>query len=143
MPATPNPFKSHLMRKLKVMSNRSKKVLKHWKENVALCNKGRCMEVDLDGDSCAYCKGYADMFLAPGADCCPGCPVRLYTGETNCQDTPYQKAYIHFRYIEITWGCDDDHDFDRDELSKAVKEEYKFLQKLDRLITSAIESKKR
>lgn len=50
--------------------------IKKWEDIVA--GEGK----DLGPDNCALCKKYYKM-------ACWGCPVRAHTGETCCEDTPY------------------------------------------------------
>ena len=60
----------------------------HWQENVAAETP---FDVKLGLKNCQLCREFPD-------DSCTGCPVAKFTGESNCDDTPYGNAA--YKWIE-------------------------------------------
>lgn len=46
-------------------------------------------------ENCAFCVMYID-----GENACSLCPVRLKTGKSHCDDTPYEKADFLYQAIQ-------------------------------------------
>jgi len=59
-------------------------VLEHWKY---MSEHGIDSDHTPDADSCAFCKEFNNC-----DNKCDGCPIRDYTGQYVCKDTPYWVA---------------------------------------------------
>jgi len=65
-----------------------RKSIKHWRENRAAKYP---YEVSVSPSDCALCvKFYTYSSTTPSS--CVGCPVRDYTGQWYCKNTPYEAA---------------------------------------------------
>jgi hypothetical protein len=71
--------------------------IKHWENNVAAKIPNA---VGLGSDSCALCVKFQDY-----GDCTT-CPVRTFSGERSCRNTPYRSAVDAHRI----WECNLDYD---------------------------------
>lgn len=64
---------------------------------------------------CALCRAFRDKD-------CNGCPVKMWTGELDCGDTPYDSEDI--------WGLYEDQGLDSEEFKAAARKELEFLKSL-------------
>lgn len=64
-----------------------KRSIKHWRENRAAKHP---YDASVGPDACALCEKF---YGPPGREPpCVGCPVRDYTGQWYCKNTPYEAA---------------------------------------------------
>jgi hypothetical protein len=62
--------------------------IEHWRENVERHARGEDMKTGSDYCACCvYSEGQVE--LTGGGDFCSECPIAQYTGEDDCNKTPY------------------------------------------------------
>jgi hypothetical protein len=61
--------------------------IEHWRENVERHARGE--ELEIGAVYCDCCEYSSDLAIEFDGDFCDACPIAQYTGEDDCNKTPY------------------------------------------------------
>jgi len=114
------------------MSKKQKRIrlliesIEHWEEILDNAILSNISEIEFeefgdiypDGNNCPLCKVYANQYKDDPD--CEYCPIRMYTNQYACKETPYYMVYRMLNQGDIV----------RNETIEAIKGEVKFLYKV-------------
>jgi hypothetical protein len=82
------------------------KSIKHWEENLEQLiynkknNRGLIENINIFTSGCALCQMFYNKKVDDEGYCCGcyGCPVAEYTGENNCEESPWEDVRDWWNY---------------------------------------------